>query len=73
MAKKTDHKWTFDEQVFCIEYAVKNYKYKDFNLICENVAKHINETYDSKIIKFYPHLHQLMSDPFTGKVQIVGS
>jgi len=43
MSKKTDHKWNHQEHLFCIEYAIKHYKYRDFKIICQEVADHINK------------------------------
>ena len=28
MSKKSEHKWNYQEQLFCIEYAIKHYKNK---------------------------------------------
>jgi hypothetical protein len=43
MTKKTDHKWNYQEQLFCIEYAFKHYKYRDWNSICQEAADHVNK------------------------------
>ena len=43
MAKKTQHKWNYQELLFCIEYAVKNHKNRDWDIMCEEVAEHINK------------------------------
>ena len=42
MSKRASHKWTYEEQLFCIEYAIKHYKNRDFKMICKEVAEHIN-------------------------------
>ena len=43
MTKKTDHKWNYQEVLFCIEYAIKHYKYRDWNIICQEAADHVNK------------------------------
>ena len=43
MAKKAEHKWNYQEQLFCIEYAIKHYKNKDWNTICKEASIHVNK------------------------------
>jgi hypothetical protein len=43
ITKKAERKWSYQEQLFCIEYAIKHYKTRDWNSTCKEAADHVNK------------------------------
>ena len=74
MAKKTDHHWSLEEQLFCIEYAIKHYKSRDWNSICKEAAEHVNKnmseynnpTTEGSVKMGYKHIVEYLNDSTEG-------
>ena len=74
MAKKSEHKWNYQEQLFCIEYAIKHYKNRDWNTICKEAADHVNKnmsetnnpTTEGSVKMGYKHIVQYINDAKEG-------
>lgn len=74
MAKKQKHKWNKQEQLFCIEYAIKHYKNKDWNTICVEAAEYVNKnmsetnnpTSASSVQMGYKHITQFLNGATEG-------
>ena len=74
MAKKAEHKWSYQEQLFCIEYAIKHYKNRDWNSICKEAADHVNKnmgeannpTTDGSVKMGYKHIVQYLNNAKEG-------
>ena len=74
MTKKAEHKWSYQEQLFCIEYAIKHYKNRDWNSICQEAAEHVNKniseannpTTDGSVKMGYNHIVQYLNNTEEG-------
>ena len=74
MAKKPEHKWNYQEQLFCIEYAIKHYKNRDWNTICKEAADYVNKnisetnnpTTEGSVKMGYNHIIQFLNGSTEG-------
>jgi len=74
MAKKSEHKWNYQEQLFCVEYAIKHYKNRDWNTICKEAADYVNKkmsetnnpTTEGSVKMGYKHIIQFLNGATEG-------